>query len=156
MVERGFGSLGPNPNDMAWHHSSHNTLGVLGSSTSYLLMHRCWTCACSLLPADFLPPVSPLDGLLHPQALMKSSEEVQQRLGSQPLPVWEWSTDWVEEMEAKYMQPAENWEAAVKPEKGRIAAPEEAQLVPTSIQQGTNDKCCCSKVEGHLSGMLKQ
>ncbi|ETE74096.1 Roundabout-like 1, partial [Ophiophagus hannah] len=94
---------------------------------------------------DFLPPVSPLDGLLHPQALTKSSEEVQQRLGSQPLPVWEWSTDWVEEMEAKYRQPAENWEAAVKPGKGRIAAPEEAQLVPTSIQQGMNDKCCCSK-----------
>ncbi|KAG8141444.1 hypothetical protein E2320_007065, partial [Naja naja] len=104
---------------------------------------------------DFLPPVSSLDGLLHPQALTKSSEEVQQRLGSQPLPVWEWSTDWVEEMETKYMQPAENWEAAVKPGKGRIAAPEEAQLVPTSIQQGTNDKCCCSKVEGHLPGMLK-
>ncbi|XP_058050570.1 roundabout homolog 4 isoform X3 [Ahaetulla prasina] len=104
---------------------------------------------------DFLPPVSPLDGLLHPQALMKSSEEVQRRLGSQPLPVWEWSTDWVEEMEANYMQPAEDWEAAVKPGKGRIAAPEEAQLVPTSIQQGTKDKCCCSKVEGHLPGMLK-
>lgn len=106
-------------------------------------------------PADFLPPVSPLDGLLHPQALMKSSEEVQQRLGSQPLPVWEWSTDWVDEMEAKYMQPAEDWEAAVKPGKARIAAPEEAQLVPTSIQQGMNDKCCCSKVEGHLPGILK-
>ncbi|XP_026573821.1 roundabout homolog 4 isoform X3 [Pseudonaja textilis] len=104
---------------------------------------------------DFLPPASPLDGLLHPQALTKSSEEVQQKLGSQPLPVWEWSTDWVEEMEAKYMQPAENWEAAVMPGKGRIAAPEEAQLVPTFIQQGTNDKCCCSKVEGHLPGMLK-
>ncbi|XP_070621408.1 roundabout homolog 4 [Erythrolamprus reginae] len=104
---------------------------------------------------DFLPPVSPLDGLLHPQALVKSSEEVQRRLGSQPLPVWEWSTDWVEEMEAKYMQPAENWEAVFKPGEGRIAAPEEAQQVSASIQQGTNDKCCCSKVEGHLPGMLK-
>ncbi|XP_026527096.1 roundabout homolog 4 [Notechis scutatus] len=104
---------------------------------------------------DFLPPASPLDGLLPPRPLTKSSEEVQRKLGSQPLPVWEWSTDWVEEMEAKYMQPAENWEAAVKPGKGRIAAPEEAQLVPTFIQQGTNDKCCCSKVEGHLPGMLK-
>ncbi|KAM3830980.1 roundabout homolog 4 [Vipera latastei] len=107
--------------------------------------------------AGFLPPVSPRDGLLHRQAPTKSSEEVQQRLGSQPLPVWEWSTDWVEEMETKYMQPAENWEASVKPGKGRIAAPEEAQLVaPTSIQQGMNDKCCCSKVEGDLPGMLKQ
>ncbi|KAM6431808.1 roundabout homolog 4 isoform 2-T2 [Liasis olivaceus] len=87
---------------------------------------------------DFLPSVSPLDGLLHPQASMKSSEEVQQRLGSQPLPVWEWSTDWVEEMEAKYMQPAENWEAATKLGKGKIAAPEEARLVTTSTSQGVN------------------
>ncbi|XP_063167198.1 roundabout homolog 4 [Candoia aspera] len=105
---------------------------------------------------DFLPPVSPLDGLLHPQASVRSSEEVQQRLGSQPLPVWEWSTDWVEEMEAKYMQPAENWEAAPKLGKGKIAAPEEAQLVTTSTLQGVNGKCCCPKVECHPPGMLKE
>ncbi|XP_025025687.1 roundabout homolog 4 [Python bivittatus] len=104
---------------------------------------------------DVLPSVSPLDGFLHPQASVKSSEEVQQRLGSQPLPVWEWSTDWVEEMEAKYMQPAENWEAAPKLGKGKTAAPEEARLVTTSTSQGVNGKCCCPKVECHLPGMLK-
>ncbi|XP_077161595.1 roundabout homolog 4 isoform X2 [Paroedura picta] len=65
---------------------------------------------------DFLPSGSPPDGVVPLHAATESSKEAQQNPRSQPLPVWEWSTDWVSEMEAKYMQAAEN--QSVSPQSG--------------------------------------
>nr|XP_008117297.1 PREDICTED: roundabout homolog 4 isoform X2 [Anolis carolinensis] len=90
---------------------------------------------------DFLPSASPLNGLLHPYTSTGSSEEVQQKPGSQALSVWEWSTDWVDEMESKYSQEAENWNSLPKLVKGRMAALGEAQPLTTSAVQGGNGTC---------------
>ncbi|XP_053124972.1 roundabout homolog 4 [Hemicordylus capensis] len=86
---------------------------------------------------DFLPSPSPLDGILHPHTSLESLEEAPQKPRAQPLPVWEWNTDWVDEMEAKYMQQAENWSAAPKLGEQRTAAPAEIQRL-TSALPGTN------------------
>ncbi|XP_062995574.1 roundabout homolog 4 [Elgaria multicarinata webbii] len=88
---------------------------------------------------DFLPSASPLDGLLHPSS--ESSEAAQPKPGMQSLPVWEWSTDWVDEMETKYTQQAENWNALPKLGKERAAPPRETRLLTASALQGTQGKC---------------
>nr|XP_056716860.1 roundabout homolog 4 [Euleptes europaea] len=88
---------------------------------------------------DFLPSASPPDGIMHPHATAESLEDARQKPRPQPFPVWEWSTDWVNDMEAKYMQAAENWSST--PEFGeKKAALEETQKLALPLQ-GTNGAC---------------
>ncbi|XP_074792607.1 roundabout homolog 4 isoform X2 [Natator depressus] len=63
---------------------------------------------------DFSLPASPLDGLLPPPERWEGAAWA----GAEPLPLptWEWSTGWLEEMEAKYSQRPEGTPAAEKPE----------------------------------------
>uniref|UniRef100_A0A8C3HBG7 Roundabout homolog 4 n=1 Tax=Chrysemys picta bellii TaxID=8478 RepID=A0A8C3HBG7_CHRPI len=63
---------------------------------------------------DFSPPASPLDGLLpRPERWEGVAWAGAEPL---PLPTWEWSTGWLEDMEAKYSQRPEGTPAAEKPE----------------------------------------
>ncbi|XP_029768753.1 roundabout homolog 4 [Terrapene carolina triunguis] len=63
---------------------------------------------------DFSPPASPLDGLLpRPERWEGAAWAGAEPL---PLPTWEWSTGWLEDMEAKYSQRPEGTPAAEKPE----------------------------------------
>ncbi|XP_044293536.1 roundabout homolog 4 isoform X1 [Varanus komodoensis] len=86
---------------------------------------------------DFLPSASSLDGLQHLHPSFESPEAGQPKPGSQSLPVWQWSTDWVEEMEAKYAQQVESWSSASKVGKDRAAGLGEAQQPSASALQGT-------------------
>ncbi|TFK06313.1 trans-L-3-hydroxyproline dehydratase [Platysternon megacephalum] len=81
---------------------------------------------------DFSPPASPLDGLLPcPERWEGAAWAGAEPL---PLPTWEWSTGWLEDMEAKYSQRPEGTPAAEKPE-GKAA------LNGTRPLAGPNGKC---------------
>ncbi|XP_066495820.1 roundabout homolog 4 isoform X2 [Tiliqua scincoides] len=84
---------------------------------------------------EFLPSVSPLDAALHSHTSLESLEEAEQKPRQRPLPVWEWSTDWVDEMEAKYTPPAETWTAIPKLGKGRTAALGETLQLISALQR---------------------
>ncbi|XP_048369346.1 roundabout homolog 4 isoform X2 [Sphaerodactylus townsendi] len=88
---------------------------------------------------DFLPSTSPPDGIRHLHAATEILEDAQQKPRPQTLPVWEWSTDWVNDMEAKYMQPVENW-SSTSQFGGRKAELEETQKF-TFPFQGANGAC---------------
>ncbi|XP_030648669.1 roundabout homolog 1 [Chanos chanos] len=60
--------------------------------------------------SDFSPPASPLSALFPPRDCFGEAE---------PLPVWDWSTAWVEEMEAQYRASREARGAA-----GRLSTPD--------------------------------
>lgn len=66
---------------------------------------------------DFLPSASPLN-----HTSLEGLEEAEQKSKQQRLPVWEWSTDWVDEMEAKYTPQAESWTATPKLGEGKTTA----------------------------------
>ncbi|XP_025047907.1 roundabout homolog 4 isoform X4 [Alligator sinensis] len=65
--------------------------------------------------SDFLPPTSLLDGLLYPP----ESQEVTARLGAEPLSVWSWTNNWMEDMEAKFAQQAQRKHTTVTAEEGK-------------------------------------
>ncbi|KAL8173788.1 UNVERIFIED_CONTAM: hypothetical protein K2H54_025443 [Gekko kuhli] len=88
---------------------------------------------------DFLPSGSPPNGIMHPHAATQSLKDAQLCPSSQPLPVWEWSTDWVNEMESKYTQPAENWSATPQFGEGK-AEPGGTQKFTPPLQE-TKGKC---------------
>ncbi|KAJ6658661.1 hypothetical protein lerEdw1_019821 [Lerista edwardsae] len=84
---------------------------------------------------DFLPAASPLEAALRPPASSESSEEAEQKPRQPPLPVWEWSTAWVDELEAKFMPPEENGTAAPKPGEGRTATLGETLQCISGVQR---------------------
>ncbi|XP_053223454.1 roundabout homolog 4 isoform X1 [Podarcis raffonei] len=91
---------------------------------------------------DILPSAPPLHGLLQPHVSLESSEEAEQKPpGSQLLPAWEWSTDWVDEVEAKYPQKAENWNAIPELGRGKAAAVAGETQPLTSALQGIKGAC---------------
>lgn len=89
--------------------------------------------------ADFLPSGSPPSGTGHPHAAAESLKDAQLNPKSQPLPVWEWSTEWVNEMEAKYSRTDENWRAS--PQFGEEEAEPRQTQKASSVLQETNGKC---------------
>lgn len=94
---------------------------------------------CSVSPADVLPSASSVDGIQPPPAFLESHEEAQWKPRSQMLPVWEWTTDWVDEMEAKYTPHAESWSSTPESRGGRTVL-RETQQHPSSLR-GSKGKC---------------
>ncbi|KAM9114008.1 roundabout homolog 4 [Pangshura tecta] len=81
---------------------------------------------------DFSPPASPLDRFLpHPERWEGAAWA---GAGPLPLPTWEWSTGWLEDMEARYSQRPAGTPATEKPE-GKAALNGSRPLA------GPNGKC---------------
>ncbi|XP_054854614.1 roundabout homolog 4 [Eublepharis macularius] len=96
---------------------------------------------------DFLPSSSPPhNGIMRPHGTTENLEDAQQKARPQPLPVWEWSTDWVNEMEAKYKQPqpAENWGATPQLREGKTTLGETQKLASPS--PGTKGACVSDSI----------
>ncbi|XP_060106911.1 roundabout homolog 4 [Heteronotia binoei] len=99
---------------------------------------------------DFFPSGSPPNGIVHPHAAMGNLKDAQLNPRSQPLPVWEWSTDWVNEMEVKLTQPAENWSAIPQFGEGKTE-PGETRKLTSPLGKGACMSDSISNRDGAIS-----
>lgn len=78
-----------------WYHIS---LHMVSAGASWYHASVCVITLVWFSSPDFSPPASPLSALFHP-----APDEGAECFGElDPMPVWDWSTTWVEEMEAQY------------------------------------------------------
>ncbi|KAJ7305081.1 hypothetical protein JRQ81_010900 [Phrynocephalus forsythii] len=111
---------------------------LVSSSDASFLVDANFAQALAVAVDSFLPSASLPEGLPSPAPSVENAEEMQQKPTWQALPVWEWNSDWVDEMEARYMHQVEDQRAAPKMRKGKAAVVGETCLLPASTSQEIN------------------